>query len=60
MKINFPIDNDRDYYVVAKIIAPDLFYMDYVPCLEARELYNSLTEDDKNEIKNFIENNKRG
>ena len=54
MKINFPINNDRDYFVVAMILAPDLFCPDYIS-FEARELYNSLTEDEKNEIKNYCD-----
>ena len=58
MKIKFPINNVRDYDTVLAIIRPDLFDIEYAS-KEARDLYNSLTEDDIKEIKEYIEHCKK-
>ena len=57
--IKFPIDNDRDYETLMAIIAPDVFCIDYA-CPEARKLYYSLTTKQKNEIKKYVEERKKG
>lgn len=53
MKINFPITCERDSDTVLAIIAPNLFDIEYA-CPEARELYSSLTNKDKEEIKEYV------
>lgn len=58
MKINFPITCDRDCDTVLAIIAPELFDIEYA-CPEARELYSSLTDKDKEEIKEYIRQYKK-
>ena len=57
MKIKFPIACDRDYEIVMAIIAPEIFCINYA-CLEAKELYYSLTAKEKKEIKEYVEQNK--
>lgn len=57
MKIKFPIDNDRDYEVAMMIYDPSLFCIDYA-LPESRELYNSMTEEEKQEIRNYIKGRK--
>ena len=58
MKIKFPIACDRDYDTVLAIIAPELFDIEYA-CPEARELYSSLTDKDKEEIKEYVKQHKK-
>ncbi len=58
MKINFPIACDRDCDTVLAIIAPNLFDIEYA-CPEARELYNSLTNEEKEEIKEYVKQHKK-
>ena len=58
MKVNFPITCERDSDTVLAIIAPNLFDIEYA-CPEARELYNSLTDEDKEEIKEYVKQYKR-
>lgn len=58
MKVNFPITCERDYDTVLTIIAPDLFNIEYA-CPEARELYSSLTDEDKEEIKEYVRQYKK-
>ena len=58
MKIKFPIACDRDYDTVLAIIAPNLFDIEYA-CPEARELYTSLTDKDKEEIKEYVKQHKK-
>ena len=58
MKIKFPIACDRDCDTVLAIIAPDLFDIRYA-CPEARELYSSLTDEDKEEIKKYVRQHKK-
>ena len=55
MKIQFPIDNDRDYETVLSILDPELFAIEYAS-VEAREFYYSLTEQEKEEIKSYVKN----
>lgn len=58
MKIKFPIDNDRDFEVAIMIYDPSLLCIDYVST-EARELYNSMTKEEKQEILNYIKGQQR-
>lgn len=53
MKINFPITNNVDEMVCLMILEPTLFDFDYIPN-EIKEKFFSLTEEEKEEIKNFI------
>lgn len=59
MKIKFPIACDRDYEALLAIMAPDLFCIEYASCVEAKELYYSLTEQEKEEIKEYVTNYKK-
>lgn len=58
MKVNFPITCERDSDTVLAIIAPNLFNIEYA-CPEAKELYNSLTDEDKEEIKEYVKQRKK-
>lgn len=58
MKIKFPIACDRDYETILAIIMPEIFDIEYA-CPEARKLYNSLTEKDIKEIKEYVEQHKK-
>lgn len=58
MKVKFPVACDRDYETVLAIIAPEVFNIDYASP-EAREFYHSLTEQDKKEIKEYVEQQKK-
>ena len=58
MKINFPIDNDRDFEVTIMIYDPSLLCIDYA-LPEAQELYNSMTEEEKQEILDYIKGPQR-
>ena len=53
MKIQFPINNDCDCQVFYAIMEPELFCIQYASA-EAKEKYFSLTEQEKQEIKNFV------
>ena len=53
MKIKFPIDNERDEEVFFAIIAPEVFYIKYASPA-ARNFYNSLTEQDKQDIRDYV------
>ena len=58
MKIHFPINNDRDYEVVLSILYPELFNIEYASP-EARNLYYSLTTQEKERIKKYVEQYKK-
>ena len=58
MIIKFPIDNERDYETLLAICLPYIFNIEYA-CPEARELYYSLTVEQKEEIKKYVEERKK-
>jgi len=52
----FTISNDTEYEVVLFIIADDLIDYSYLSP-DAKKLYNTLSQKEKDSLKNFISNN---